>query len=242
MHGVRRRVQILNNPEAPLVLVGKRNDVGVVRERRVALADVLEGRLLPQDIDRRSINVPEDARDGLVNGDLHAEGGVIVGNELLLGGRDVDDGLERSGVILAERVGNRRAGVGGKSILVGAIVGQDGGRERVLGLSAEARLGQGRVDPVVSDGLVALDDDVVALTDAHEDVVNLVRLDRGEIGLDDLHLVADNGDSEGSVGRGIDESEPVALAFLQLDLGILAAGSAGVDVGAVEEDVAVRRG
>ncbi len=78
----------------------------------------------------------------------------------------------------------------------------------------------------MSYSLVSVNHDVKTLADAQIDRVGRVGMDWDEVSSDDGHGVADDGDGEGVVDGGVDESEPVAFPRREDDLGVAAAGAA----------------
>lgn len=93
--------------------------------------------------------------------------------------------------------------------------------------------GEGHVKPVIGCWLVGIDDDVVALADAEEEVVARDGLDGHHVGCDDLEGVADETDGEGVLEGGVDQSKEMFLSLGEGLAGVGAPGSVGVDVAAV---------
>lgn len=125
--------------------------------------------------------------------------------------------------------------MGGKSI-GGALISEDGGRKSNFGRSAEPCGAESRVEPVVFNLLVGLDDHIVALTDGQEEAVLDDGLDGHEIGSDDSEAVASQRDSESVVNSGVDQSEAMLLARRKLRLLVLAAAQS-INALSVEKNV-----
>lgn len=108
-------------------------------------------------------------------------------------------------------------------------------------ISAQTVRGDNGPEPVVPCRLVRSNDNIVPLANSNQQRLRGERLDGDEVGRHDLHGVAIERDAEVVVHAGVDEAQAVALALLHGDLAVLAA-AVGVLVGAVDEDVAGRRG
>lgn len=139
-------------------------------------------------------------------------------------------------------LGSGAAGVRGCSALLGrqrgggARVGEDGGWVGVIGL-ATGKSRKGHVEPVVGGGLVGVDDNVVALADAEEDVGASDGSDGDHVGCNYLEAVADETNGKGVLEGGVDEAQEMLLALGEGLASVGAAGAVRVDVAAVEEDV-----
>lgn len=76
--------------------------------------------------------------------------------------------------------------------------------------------GRGNVcaKPVVTDSLVGVNNDVVALTDVDIDRIGGVRLDGNEVGGDDREIVIINRHMEVVVDAGVDQTQTMLLSLL----------------------------
>src|SRR3569833_1081315 len=108
---------------------------------------------------------------------------------------------------------------------------------RVDGCAALPRTRECRVQPVIVDFLASIDDDVVALADAHEQrAADLGRHGHEVVG-DDGEVVPDEGDGEAVVHTGIDQAQAVHLPRCQGEPIIGSAATLRVDVLATQLDV-----
>jgi hypothetical protein len=228
MKRVRKAKAVLDDPVAPLVGLGDCEHVEAVREVHIPLGDVFEGGLVPGDVHILVVDLPVNAVLALP--DLLGEGEVeVVVGEAVEGGRGgvaLHDGVVLDAVF-ALAIRGSDALVGGECGRGSAFVVEDGCGELNVGYTAETGRGKGDVEPVVSDGLVGIDGDVVALANRQEDAADCSGVNGDEIGLHDGHLVADEGDGEGVVDAGVDDAESVALAGLQL-YAVVGAAAVGV--------------
>lgn len=89
--------------------------------------------------------------------------------------------------------------------------------------------------------MVGLDDDIVALANREVKLVDRVRLYGDKVRFNDRHVVADDGNNKGVIGRGVDQPETMALVLCELQSRIFASSAVGRNVHPVEEDVVARR-
>lgn len=223
---------VLDQPVLPLVDAVNVDDVVRLRVVGESLHHVLQHRLVPVDVNGRSVDAPGEAveRDGdLVAGVERDAVGVHAALE------DGRQGVEVQALV----VGRSDTPVGGKPVRC-ALVLEDGSRGRVVGETAEAAAAKGHVEPVVPDSLVGIDDHVVALADSEHQAVNLVGLHGNKIGRDDGHGVVYQRKLEVVLNRRVDESDAMLLALGERHRGILASPGSRVLGEPVEEDVVAR--
>ena len=205
----------MDEPERPDIPRRDGQDVGVGGEGGgVAVFDVFKGGVIPVHFHGGAVDRPEDTGDGVV--DLYVCVERVAGSRRKGGdGRGArHDGRVGEG-ILASAAG--RCGASGGGVGVGrAGIGEDGGRARVDGAAAAAV--EGGVEPVVADGLIGVDDDVVALADAHVQAGDGDGLDWDHVCGDDGEGVADQGYRVAVLHRAVDQPEEMALAGRESDL------------------------
>ena len=136
-------------------------------------------------------------------------------------------------------VGRRNALVGRQAVRC-TLVLEDGGRSRVVGETAQATAAESHVEPVVPDGLVGIDDDIVALAHAQQQAVDLVRLHGNQVRRDDGHGVVHQRQLEVVLHRGVDEAQTMLLALGERNRGILASPGSRVLGEPIEEHVVAR--
>ena len=117
---------------------------------------------------------------------------------------------------------------------VGVSIAYDAGDVHCHFVLGAGLLGN-RSHPVVARLLVGLDNDVVALADAHVDRGRLVRDDWHHVGGNDLQLVAVDGEAHVVVHGAVDEPEPIRFALFKAGRESLTAVT--VDVGAVDQAI-----
>lgn len=216
----------LDDPVGPGVGVGQRDQVHVWRVGVVGVQRELQRGLVPGDFDGGEVQVPLEQRLlGLVlddgEADVQSRG---LRDRVVVRHVELDVGGELVVGVVAVRagrgVGSGRVGGGGR---VGAHVGEDGECVAVQ-IVAAAALGDG-VEPVAVDGLVGVDDHVVALADTHEEPFRAVRVDGDKVGRDDGEVVAVEAHFEVVVRGCIHQAEPIFLALGQHNAAELALGT-----------------
>jgi len=242
--------QVLNYPVDPLTLEGKLDQVLSARESVVIVHDILEDRLAPVDIHRGGVDTPDD--DVTLSVDVR-----IAGNGLDTLGNTGKTETDREKVDLSEEVGDVTNSVGhpgderSRSVTVTAVgvsrlsgrgsnllslVSHDGVTRTLVEGEAASGLGFS-TEPVVTGGLVGIDNNFVSLTDVDQDRVHEDGLGGDEVGSDNLKLMSVNGYTDSVVDRHVDETEKVLLALLDLKVEVLARGTGRVHVGTVDQDV-----
>lgn len=232
----------LDDPIRPGVRLRQRDQIRVRRVRRVPGQRVLQRRLVPFNRHGREIEIPLEQRllrlvlhdrkahvhdtrlgDGIIA--WHVQ--LHVWHELGVGVAAV--GSDRS--IRACRVRWKTRGVGaavakhGQGVFV-QIVGAAGLRHDVK--------------PVVRDGLVGVDDDVVTFSNTKEQRLGDERFYGHEIGGDDGEIVPVKADFEVVVGRRIDEPQPVFLPLGDGCAAVFTRCAVQGYVGAVDQDIVAR--
>ena len=201
------RVNLLNDPESPNTFIDKLNQVLCRWPAVVALHDIGHNGLVPHDMQCRCVDAPGNdvlvVRRNTRNQDLHIQSLALRDERCRAADCVGYPRCERTGLDTASiRVASRcRCGY------FDAGIGEDGKtavRVEVVVCAAGLDLG---AEPVVSGGLIGVDDDFVALADVDHECVNHDRLHRDEISSQDLHLMAVKRHSHRRVHRRVDESE-----------------------------------
>jgi len=189
-----------------------RKDEGILRNVEVAgfagtIKDLDEGGGSRRDV-RDVVNVP----DSLAGGDLEDEGHVDVSSAAGVGDfGDQGDEVSFDESIVSGAGRHRGCWVGFGS----TFVSEDGARESSVkvrvtsGSSADVR----GVDPVVSDGLVSIDDDRVPLSSEDIDAVHHMRLDLDTISFDNGKRVLVDRECEFAADGLGNDTETVAFAW-----------------------------
>jgi len=203
-----------------VIIIGREGDINDLvagKDERV-LGDVEVGRVISasKDLnesrdDGREVRHVVDIPLSLAGGDFQDKGDVDV-SRLVDAGEIVDQGAEVGFDKLGRNGGDgdRRSGVDRG----GTGVAQDTTGER----DVEVRVGSsisadvGEVDPVVIDGLVGIEDDVVTLASKDVDTRDSVRLSRDTIDCDDGQVVLVDRNSEFTTDSLADDTETVTLA------------------------------
>lgn len=235
-------LQGLDDPVAPGVGVGQADQVHAGREVGVVVEHVLQRGVAPGDVDGVEVQVPLD---------LRLLGGVLNDGEADVEVRGLRDGVVVRHVELDVRDEAlvRVVAVGGTGGCVGTC-GVGGCRRRGAGITENgegvlvqvvAATGLGNdVEPVAVDGLVSLDDNVVALADCQKQPIRDERLDGDKVCSHHREAVSVEADFEVVVCRSVDEAEFVLFAFGQGSAAVLTDRAIDLDVGAVDEDVVAR--
>lgn len=192
------------------VLAGNLEQVICARVVRLSFLNVIKSRKIPHDIDGGHVYAPDN--------DILAIGGDLLTSKIDLQVPNlVEEGFtvyrirnpRREGCRITA-AGGERCGGAGRVALWCTRVAEDGAAIEVIRASTVG--GNFGPEPVVANGLVSGEDNIVPLADGEEYPVGVVGFDRNQVRCDYSEGVAVKGNTDGVVNGGVDQSETVLLA------------------------------